>query len=161
VQVLTLLNFKRISLCSRAIANEGDTKIAPGGSDSTRVQDQPFIPGHKQCSQYSQSRDPLTSNRRMIMPKFKITFFRLVAGLRCPVVLSPRSSCVPVLSFWRAEYLPAIRSYIVSYRISRYICPWPPPHPVPGRGGGSSSWTVQTPLLFVSSCLVRPWTIQI
>jgi hypothetical protein len=81
----------------------------------------------------------------MIMIEFKITFFRLVAGLRCPVVLGPRSSCVPVLSFWRAEYLRATRSYIVSYHIV-YRDIYVIGHLLvryQAEGGGSSSWTVQ------------------
>jgi hypothetical protein len=63
-----------------------------------------------------QSRDPLTSNRKTRMPEFKITFFRLVAGLRCPVVLGPRSTYVPALRFGAQNISPPterISSHIV------------------------------------------------
>jgi hypothetical protein len=53
-----------------------------------------------------QSIDPLTSNRKTIMMEFQITFFRLVAGLRCPVVLGPRSTYGPALWFGAQNICP-------------------------------------------------------
>ncbi len=142
VQVLTLLFYAYIDVFASDEGNEKDTKIAPGGYDSNRVQNQPFIPGHKQYRQCGSIKRSSRFESQKQNEWIKTTFFRLVAGLHCRGVLGSRSTYVPALQFGAQNICPPSER-ISNHCIPMFVCDRPPPRPVPGQGGGSSSWTVQ------------------